>query len=84
MNLKWKPAQVSIELSRRLLGPDRAKITKRSNYVRPDVDEAIHSCDHPSTEYVGATKIAKSQHHLSKTIKSGDLTAERGGLPENP
>ena len=42
MNLKWKPTQISLELSRRLLGPDRAEVTKRSDNVRPDVDDTLH------------------------------------------
>src|ERR1041384_8010216 len=43
VNLKWKPTQISLELSRRLFGPDRAEVTKRSNNVRPDIDDAIHT-----------------------------------------
>src|SRR5262245_40448849 len=31
MNLKWKPTQISFELSRCFFGPDRAEITKGSN-----------------------------------------------------
>jgi hypothetical protein len=42
MNLKWKPTQISLEPFRRLFGPDRAEITKRSNNVGPDVDDATH------------------------------------------
>ena len=51
MNLKWKPTQISLELSRRLFGPDRAEVAKRSNNVGPDVDEAIHKCADGSTDY---------------------------------
>lgn len=43
MNLKWKPTKMSLELARRLFGPDRAEVTKRSNNVGPDVDDAIHN-----------------------------------------
>jgi hypothetical protein len=50
MNLKWKPTQISLQLSRRLFGPDRAKITKRSNNIRPDVDDVIHKRGHRNTE----------------------------------
>jgi len=58
MNLKWKPTQISLESLRRLFGPDRAEVTKRSNNIGPDVDDAIHKCDHGSTNYIVATKIA--------------------------
>jgi len=51
MNLKWKPTQISLELSRRLFGPDRAEVAKRSNNVGPDVDDAIHKCADGSTDY---------------------------------
>jgi hypothetical protein len=60
MNLKWKPTQISLEVSRGLFGPDRAEITKRSNDVGPDVDDAIHNCDHRSTDYSVAIKIART------------------------
>jgi hypothetical protein len=60
MNLKWKPTQISLELSRRLFGPDRAEVTERSNNVGPDIDDAIHKRGHRSTDYVVATKIAKT------------------------
>jgi hypothetical protein len=43
MNFEWEPTQISLELSRRLFGPDRAEITKRSNNVRPDIDDTIHN-----------------------------------------
>ena len=46
MNLKWEPPQIGVELARCLFGPDRAEITKRSNNVGPDIDHAIHNCDH--------------------------------------
>jgi hypothetical protein len=42
MNLKGNPTQVSFQLPRGLLGPDRAEVTKRSNNVGPDVDDATH------------------------------------------
>jgi hypothetical protein len=42
MDLKRKPTQVSLQFSRRLFGPDRAEIAKRSNNVGPDVDYATH------------------------------------------
>jgi hypothetical protein len=42
MNLKWKPTQISLEPFRRLFGPDRAEVTKGSNNVGPDVDDATH------------------------------------------
>jgi hypothetical protein len=51
MNLKWKPTQISLELSRRLFGPDRAEVAKRSNNVGPNVDDAIHKCADGSTDY---------------------------------
>jgi hypothetical protein len=60
MNLKRKPTQISLEVSRGLFGPDRAEITKRSNNVRPDVDDAIQNCDHRSTDYSVAIKIART------------------------
>lgn len=50
MNFKWKPTQTSLELFRRRFGPDRAEITKRSDNVGPDVDDAIHKCAHRSTD----------------------------------
>jgi hypothetical protein len=42
MNLEGKPTQISLECLRRLFGPDRAEVTKRSDNVGPDVDDAIH------------------------------------------
>lgn len=60
MNLKWKPTQISLKLSRRLFGPDRAEVTERSNNVGPDIDDAIHKRGHRSTDYIVATKIAKT------------------------
>jgi hypothetical protein len=55
MNLKWQPTQISVELSCGLFGPDRAEITKRSNDVEPDVNDATHKCGHRSTDYIFAT-----------------------------
>ena len=60
MNLKWKPTKMSLELSRRLFGPDRAEVTERSNNVGPDIDDAIHKRRHRSTDYIVATKIGKT------------------------
>ncbi len=40
MQLEGKPAQLCVELSCSLFGPDRAEIAVRSNNVGPDVDDA--------------------------------------------
>lgn len=75
MNLKWKPAQISLELSRRFFGPDRAEITKRSNNIGPDIDDATHKCNHPSTDYIFATNSGeKSLADLFVTFGFGSLS----------
>jgi hypothetical protein len=61
MNLKWKPAQSRLELSRRLFGPGRAEVTKSSNNVGPNVDDAIHG--HVIT-------VARVLHNRESTGKS--------------
>jgi hypothetical protein len=42
MNLERKPTEFRLQFARRSFGPDRAEITKRSNNVSPNVDDAIH------------------------------------------
>src|ERR1043166_10277802 len=43
VNLKWKPTQISPELSRRLFGPDRAEGTKKKNKKRTKKYNAVNT-----------------------------------------
>lgn len=56
VDFERKPTQISLELSRRFFGPDRAEVTKRSDYVRPDVDDTLHNRDQPTTDYIPRDK----------------------------
>ena len=41
MQFERQPTRPQTEIVRRFLDPDRAKITKRSNYVRPDEEDGM-------------------------------------------
>jgi hypothetical protein len=74
MNLKWKPTQISLELPRRLFGPDRAEVTKWSNHVGPDVDNATHKYGDRSTNYIVLTKDSRHPARVQRALQKGSVT----------
>jgi hypothetical protein len=66
MDLERKHTQLSLEFSRRFVGPDRADVAKRSNDVGPQVDDAIHGFARERTNehYVEYIEIQNNARHV--------------------